>query len=309
MINSKHGKKTGKTLEQLVKAIQETVKDSPNTKVYVRKKIKNIMGRNREFDVIVETIVNQFPIMIAFECKDYSSPVSMEKIDAFNTKCMYVPQINKKIMVSTTGYQSGAVEMAGSLGIDLRTLDTVSIEEIIERYKSSLCGITFAIDPYYFMVTVNGEKYYLADEDVSHVYINGEQVDYYKVLQDNLERCKDDVMYCLAKDSIGTENYYNQLECGVEEDIVIVGPQGYAKASSLSYILHAHVVSAPVELVSQKKLSSSNIIVNEYSLPNADYNSVLVQDDNKTMLFAKDGYKLVQMEPLEGGQVIQNDKN
>ena len=48
--------KQGKILEQLVKAIQETIKDSPNTIVSSNVKLTDINEVQREIDVLVETI-------------------------------------------------------------------------------------------------------------------------------------------------------------------------------------------------------------------------------------------------------------
>lgn len=97
--------KQGKILEQLVKAIQETIKDSPNTIVSSNVKLTDINEVQREIDVLVETIVNQMPIRIAFECKDYNRPVDIKIVDGFISKCADIPSINSKVIVATKGFR------------------------------------------------------------------------------------------------------------------------------------------------------------------------------------------------------------
>lgn len=124
--NMKDGKKT----ERLVRLIQETLKEIPETNIYSNFKIKNISGRKREIDVLIDSSINSMNIKIAIECKDYKRPVSVEKIEAFNSKCMRIEGISKKVFVSTSGYQADAVEAAKDFNIDLYRIDDISPEKI-----------------------------------------------------------------------------------------------------------------------------------------------------------------------------------
>lgn len=63
---------------------------------------------------------------IAIECKDYGSRVSIEKIEAFKSKCSTVKEINKMVFVSALGYQRGAITQAKNFGIDLLTAEQIS---------------------------------------------------------------------------------------------------------------------------------------------------------------------------------------
>lgn len=76
-------KSNGKQLEHIVCLIEESFKDSQNTTIYSNHKIQNKDGRNREFDILITTKVNEYEINIAIECKDYKSKVSVDKIEAF----------------------------------------------------------------------------------------------------------------------------------------------------------------------------------------------------------------------------------
>jgi hypothetical protein len=120
----------GKSLERVIKLIQETLKDSPNTKVYNNYKIENSSGRKREIDILIVSSVNDFEIKIAIECKDYSKKVPVKEIEAFQTKCDRIKGINTKVFVSTLGYQKDAINTAEYYGIILHTANELTESEI-----------------------------------------------------------------------------------------------------------------------------------------------------------------------------------
>ena len=133
--NSHYSKKTncmknGNLLETTLKIVQESLIDKPDTKVFKNYKIKNNSGVTREFDVAIISTANNFDFLTVIECKDYNRPVSLEKIDAFQSKCQGVPSINKKVFVSKKGYQSGASKTAKDLGIELYSFEDVGAEII-----------------------------------------------------------------------------------------------------------------------------------------------------------------------------------
>lgn len=127
-------KNSGKQLEKLVRLVEESYKDSPHTEIYTNHKIPNKDGVDREIDVLIITKINGISINIAIECKDYASKISVDKIEAFHSKCLRLPQINKKIFVSGNGYQRDAVNAAKDFGIELLTAENLNrnyIEGII----------------------------------------------------------------------------------------------------------------------------------------------------------------------------------
>ena len=63
--------KSGTELEQLVKAIQETIKDHHNITIRTNVKLEDKNGIKREIDVLVEDYNISPCYRIAFECKDY----------------------------------------------------------------------------------------------------------------------------------------------------------------------------------------------------------------------------------------------
>lgn len=122
--------KAGKTLEQLVLAIQKYQKNSPNTIIDANVKLQDNIGVNREIDVFVRTIVQEEIIGIAFECKDYKKKVGVNVVEAFYAKCNDIPEINKGVIVSPNGFTDGAKKKAKHYGVDLYQIGDVPLEEI-----------------------------------------------------------------------------------------------------------------------------------------------------------------------------------
>lgn len=118
--------KDGKNLEKLIRIVEEVYKTNTQTKIFSNYKIPNESGNKREIDILIESTINNFDIKIAIECKEYSNKVSVEKIEAFNSKCLRIPSINKKIFVSQVGFQKDAIDAAKSFGISLYTFDDIS---------------------------------------------------------------------------------------------------------------------------------------------------------------------------------------
>jgi len=125
----------GKALEQLVGIIQEHRKDNPDVKVIRNAKLINRSGNTREIDVLVQGKWNGEEMSIAFECKDYSRKITEQTIDAFVTKIRELPQINKGIIVTTTGYTKGAQKEAQSHKIGLYLIDDFPLDEIIPSHN------------------------------------------------------------------------------------------------------------------------------------------------------------------------------
>jgi hypothetical protein len=121
-------KKKGAQFERTIRLIQEAFKDSKSTQILSNYKIPNESGNNREIDILIISKINDFEIHIAIECKDYSKKIPVEKIEAFQSKCDRIKQINKKIFVSSNGFQSDAINSANYYGIELLTASELSRE-------------------------------------------------------------------------------------------------------------------------------------------------------------------------------------
>ena len=66
--------------------------------------------------------INNRVLKYVIECKNYDNPVKVGEIDAFISKCEQV-RADKKIYVTSSHYQSGAITLANSKGIDLCILE------------------------------------------------------------------------------------------------------------------------------------------------------------------------------------------
>ena len=76
----------------------------------------------RQFDVTVRFDAARYHYLVVIECKNYTTrAVTAEEVDALVTKARDV-NANKAIIVSTSGFQRGAVEVARRHGIDLVTV-------------------------------------------------------------------------------------------------------------------------------------------------------------------------------------------
>lgn len=121
----------GHQLEKTIRLIQETFKDSENTMIYSNYKIPNESGNKREIDILIVSKINDFEIYIAIECKDYNKKIPVEKIEAFQSKCDRIKKINKKIFVSSKGFQSEAINSANYYGIELFTAEELTSHALL----------------------------------------------------------------------------------------------------------------------------------------------------------------------------------
>ncbi|HGM9945891.1 hypothetical protein ABN067_08810 [Providencia rettgeri] len=115
---------SGKEYEELVRDIQyslivaENIPSLSNINIEKNKKIKDRSGIEREFDIYWEFEIGGNLYRSVIECKDYSAPISIEKIDAFIGKTSDIPGL-KLIYATRTGYQSGAKIKAEQHNIQL----------------------------------------------------------------------------------------------------------------------------------------------------------------------------------------------
>jgi hypothetical protein len=118
----------GKRFERINKLIQEAFKDSPSTEILSNYKIETEPGQKNEIDILIVSKLNGFDIKIAIECKDFAKKVPVEKIDAFESKCNRINNINSKVFISSNGYQKGAIAAAKRFGIILCTTSKITAD-------------------------------------------------------------------------------------------------------------------------------------------------------------------------------------
>lgn len=139
--------KKGKALEHLITAIQETLIDRKDVSVESNVKIKDTQGIQREIDVLVTSKAQGITINIAFECKEYAKKaVDIQVVDAFVGKCKYLPQIHKKVIVSTSGFTANAIERAEQENIMLCSLENIPFDKILNNYNIHKATPDFKVD-------------------------------------------------------------------------------------------------------------------------------------------------------------------
>lgn len=109
-----------KKFEKLVAGIHK-MKEQGAEVVFDDKIVGKRTGEERQVDVSVRFRHGYYEYLIIIECKDYKKKVSVDKVEALRTKMEDVGA-DKGVMVSTNGFQKGAVKAAAAYNIGLFTL-------------------------------------------------------------------------------------------------------------------------------------------------------------------------------------------
>lgn len=111
--------------ESLVADVQRRL--APDCEVRVDDRIRGAKsGSVRKLDITIRTTVGQYDILIAIDCKDYSRPLSVTKIEEFIGLVEDVGA-NKGAVVSASGFTPSARARASTAKIDVYTL--VDVED------------------------------------------------------------------------------------------------------------------------------------------------------------------------------------
>lgn len=117
-------KNTGRDYERFVASIQQAILAAEqctrlrNVVVETNKKLIDSNELEREFDVYWEYEFDGVFHRTVIECKDYSSRISIEKIDALIGKLSSFSNL-KGVFATKLGYQTGAMVKAEAHGIEL----------------------------------------------------------------------------------------------------------------------------------------------------------------------------------------------
>jgi hypothetical protein len=112
--------------------------------------------RGRQFDVTVRFKHGLYEYLTVVECKDYATAVPAEKVDALVTKSRDVGA-DKAILVASSGFQSGAIEVAKKHGIQL-----FSLKSLADSQKTVADALLPVLWVYDFRFRVRGQKVELA---------------------------------------------------------------------------------------------------------------------------------------------------
>lgn len=109
--------------QRLVRLVEQALLPR-GAKVTESAMVKNAAGDTREIDVLAETDVGPFRMLIAFEAKDHRRPLDVTQIEAIASK--YGPgdglRVNQVVVVSRMGFTQKAKDFAARHTIKLLTL-------------------------------------------------------------------------------------------------------------------------------------------------------------------------------------------
>lgn len=103
--------------------------------------IGKITKRRRQIDVSVRFTHGFSEYLLIVECKNYKHKVPVRDVEALRTKMQDVGA-DRAVMVTTVGYQAGAIETARAYNIELRTLSE-EIGDWVNIVKRQLIRVPF----------------------------------------------------------------------------------------------------------------------------------------------------------------------
>lgn len=166
-------RRKGDLLESLVAQLHL----GPGVEVQRNVRLKGRSRESREIDVLLTSQVAGYQVKIAVECKNRSSKVGVQQIDAFVGKLQDVGlPVNLAIYVSTCGYTRGAIRQAVECGIrplELEGLNSDRLRSAAERafqfvvymllhvgglYKSGVSGGMMPSDYFHYRDSSGAER-------------------------------------------------------------------------------------------------------------------------------------------------------
>jgi hypothetical protein len=102
--------------EELIAALH--VETTPGAVVKHNQRVMGRSGRRRQLDITITAQVGLYTVLIVIECKRYTRPVGIEKVEAFVTKLRDVGA-SQGVMVGVAGFDEGAQAVAEQYGVTL----------------------------------------------------------------------------------------------------------------------------------------------------------------------------------------------
>lgn len=103
-------------------------------------------GRTREFDVLLTSQVAGYGVRFALECKNYTKPIGVKKIDEFIGELgdVGIPT-QYAIYVSVSGYTGGAVQRARTVGMKALTLTGLTKDRLKAQVAEASQNIIYLV--------------------------------------------------------------------------------------------------------------------------------------------------------------------
>lgn len=170
-------KNTGLSYEIFVQKLQQSIINSENSlgikQVLIEhnKIITDIHGNKRQFDLYWEFEFAGNIYKTIIECKDYSSPITIDKIDAFIGKTQDIQNITL-IYATKTGYQSGAKKKAQAHNIRLLIVKEAEDQDWINNDGTPLINkikleITAITSPHIYTIQPTLDKTFIETKNIN----------------------------------------------------------------------------------------------------------------------------------------------
>lgn len=150
-------------------------------------KLQAPYGAKREIDILITYLDSESrKLKAAIECKDYKSAVSVEKIEAFRTKCDNL-KIDKAIFFSKNGFQKGAIQSAEYNHIQLIELRKPTETDWEGRVRNILITLNanFVKILHCSIDACLGVQQCACLPDETEIICNGEATSFYKLALDD----------------------------------------------------------------------------------------------------------------------------
>ncbi|MEB8399159.1 restriction endonuclease [Enterococcus casseliflavus] len=151
----------GDRLESLVQYVYQVLSNSSNQKIEVINK-HDIIGKSgvkHNIDVYYQFKLNGITHKVIFECKNWKTKISKEKVLAFKSILDDIPN-SAGIMIAPKGYQSGAKQFAEHHGIELVSGSEKSLLALAagEKLKVILPDESVVGQPFYCIMENGGDN-------------------------------------------------------------------------------------------------------------------------------------------------------
>lgn len=166
----------GDRLESLVQYVYQVLSNSSNQKIEVINK-HDIIGKSgvkHNIDVYYQFKLNGITHKVIFECKNWKTKISKEKVLAFKSILDDIPN-SAGIMIAPKGYQSGAKQFAEHHGIELVSGSEKSLLTLAagEKLKVILPDESVVGQPFYCIME-NGGDNQITGTYMRNISANGE---------------------------------------------------------------------------------------------------------------------------------------
>lgn len=129
--------KTWEKFEKLIAEFEELLKPKGAIVTHNAKIVDKDTGRPRQVDCTIQYKIGPTPILIAIECRRRSSPEDVRWIEELIQKKNSI-RADVVVGVSSKGFSRQALSKAKALGVQLRSINTINANDIIQALKWQL---------------------------------------------------------------------------------------------------------------------------------------------------------------------------